>query len=340
MKKTHTNIPKQITIAFTAFLLCIFTSGFSAFSDTDKQNTLETETARQPEPTNEQKALAQSHFLEGEAFFQAGTYKEAAVAFTLAYETLPHYSVLANIGLAYERAGAYPEAVQYFRKYLKALEERGEENSSIEALLGQTLARVAELEVSTDGFSEDCQILVDGIIRGKSPVQVIVFPGVHRIRVVRDGQTQIEEQLSIAAGETRLFTVTEISANSPVTANRLSQKSMSDEKSPVNLKLRTPFRIAVVSSVGTGITAGVLWGAALGTKYRFDNTDSIDEKKELRPKGERLVLAATIVSVAAGAVALTATVIGIVRNASSRKMQANAVTVTVLPGMAGIDVRF
>lgn len=154
---------------------------------------------------SELKGKAQAYFSLGENLFDSGDYGESAEAFLRAYDTYPHYSVLANVALAYERSGEYPLAVAYFKKYMKALKKAGEDNPRIEAVLDKTMSKVSEIIVSTEGFCSECQILLDEKSRGKSPIEAVVHPGSHRIQVISEGKTHIDETLYVAPGETRRY---------------------------------------------------------------------------------------------------------------------------------------
>ena len=60
---------------------------------------------------------ASEYFTRGKLLYDTGDYSSAAEAFKLAYETLPHQAVLGNIALCFDRAGKWPSAVRYYRKY-------------------------------------------------------------------------------------------------------------------------------------------------------------------------------------------------------------------------------
>ena len=283
------------------------------------------------EPTEDGnlKERAQSHFSKGEALFESGQYLEAAGAFTLAYETLPHYSVLANIGLSYERAGAFPSAVTYFRKYLAALADEGEDNPRIKSLLQETLAKVAEMDISAECLREECRIYVDSVEQGVSPVHIIVLPGAHDIQLVSEGSIRVTKKMTVGPGETKTYLLSE-SAVAPPKETRPG--------------LGRSFWIATASAAGFGIASGILWGTTLSTKKDFDNAESTDEKKPLQKKGEALNVAALVTTGIAGAAVLTATILAGVHLASSKPAgpdtEENAVSVNVSPGHVGIAVAF
>ena len=339
VEKNTSSIPIQIRIAVTACSFAIFHFCLVAFSNPNPGNDSRENSAQQRSSEDVRKASAQFNFSAGEKLFASGKYSAAAAAFTLAYETLPHYSVLANIGLSHERAGAYPKAVEFLQKYINALSDRGESNPSMETLLKDTRARVAELVVDVDGFPEGCLIQVDGDRGAEAPLSVMVLPGTHRIRVVHNGEMKAEEQAIVVAGETRNVTITETNRIS-VSVDTVPDKQNAGMLPRDRDRLQTPFRIAVSSAIGFGVAAGILWGVTLSTKHEFNNLETSEEKEALRPKGERLAVAAPIMTGIAGAATLTAIIIGKMRKTASKKRDANAVSVTVLPGAMNLDVRF
>jgi len=63
---------------------------------------------------------AQEAFDRGRAAFSAGNYRDAAAAFTEAYEHNPQPEILYNIGAAYQQAGDTKKAIKHYQLYLKA----------------------------------------------------------------------------------------------------------------------------------------------------------------------------------------------------------------------------
>ena len=293
------------------------------------------------------KKEAQTYFSEGEALFESARYAEAAAAFTRAYETLPHYSVLLNIGLSYERSGDYPLAVSYLRDHLTALSEEGKSNPEIEALLRKTLSKVSELEISAECVRESCRIRVDGEDKGSSPVHVIVFPGAHHIQVTSDGSVRITKQLSLGPGENKNFVLSEISEaeESRQDAEDIKEEAEDIEKNDARRAGLGPwFWTSVASLAGIGIVSGVLWGTALRTKRDLDEADELDEQVRLKDKGEALQISAAVTTGLAGAAALTAAVLAGVHIFSSENDSGHgsdkAVSATVMPGQLCITVPF
>ena len=319
--------------------IVVFSNGNIAISDT-------VDTATSNEQARKQEA--QSYFSLGEAHFEAGEYKEAAEAFTKAYDTMPHYTVLANIGLAAERSGDYVLAVISFRKYLAALDKAGKENTQIEILLQQTLRKVSELIISTDGGCDACHIRIDSVDRGNGSARVVVMPGEHRIELIRDGEIQFSRVLSVSPGETRQFTIVEPSEENDVQTAVISnvaapvetKDTMKDVQTP---QLTVPLRVALGTSIGASIVAGIMWGAAVSTKKDFDSTDPLgdrDDKERLQQKGERQQISAVIATGIAGAAGLTAVILAVVRKQRAHPRKNDSVSVSYSGNAIGVGVRF
>ncbi|MCP4446119.1 MAG: PEGA domain-containing protein [Myxococcales bacterium] len=80
---------------------------------------------------------ARDAFDQGQSFFQAGKFDEAALQFKNAYDARPYAQFLFNIGACYEKSDNYPSALAYYEKYLAAGPEQDDAKKTklrIEAL--------------------------------------------------------------------------------------------------------------------------------------------------------------------------------------------------------------
>jgi hypothetical protein len=62
---------------------------------------------------------ARSHYEQGQKLYEEGHYEEAIAEYKAAYQLKPHWSLLYNIGQAYERVLDYAASVEWFDRYLK-----------------------------------------------------------------------------------------------------------------------------------------------------------------------------------------------------------------------------
>lgn len=86
---------------------------------------------------------ARRRFRQGMALIERGQVDEGVRELEAAYEILPHPNVLYNIGRAYAESGRYPEAVQYFERYL---ESDPPDRIEVEGFLTALRQRLAALE--------------------------------------------------------------------------------------------------------------------------------------------------------------------------------------------------
>jgi tetratricopeptide (TPR) repeat protein len=305
----------KIVAAMIASCLTFF--GFTAFSSSTQSE------------NDEVKQKAQTYFLRGELLFENGEYLKAAEAFTLAYETLPHHAVLANIGLAYERSGAYHLAIVHCRKYLDAIGKIGEKNPRIEALLKGMLEKVAELRISAECPPATCHIHIDSVDHGEAPVQAVVLPGEHNLMAVRDRRIVATKKLTVNAGETAKV--------------ELYDETTPDDSFPADNrrrrpKLTAPFWISAGVAVAAGISAGVLWGATFSAKRDFDNASDRTDLYHLKEVGERRQIGAIVATGMAGVAAVTAAVFASVGILKERRSQATHVSVA--PGLGGVVIQY
>jgi len=102
--------------------------------------------ARAGEEDKETIEIAKEFMELGQALYTAGKFEEAAGAFVNAYKTQPFAAFLYNTGVAYEKAGMFKEAADYFRRYLE--DEPGSGDAK------KILARIEALEKAAAGKPE------------------------------------------------------------------------------------------------------------------------------------------------------------------------------------------
>src|ERR1043166_9387559 len=73
----------------------------------------------QPAPTPEEVQQAQARWGEGKAFFDAGNYESARVAFKQAYTVFQHPAFLQNLGEAELRCGRQVEAARHLSQFIR-----------------------------------------------------------------------------------------------------------------------------------------------------------------------------------------------------------------------------
>ena len=152
---------------------------------------------------SEKKKKADEYFKRGVLLYEGDDFANAAEAFQVAYETLPHPAVLGNIAMCYDSAGKIPEAVTYYRRYFET-PVFSDKNGFMKERLESLAALVADLRIRCD---RSCAIRVDGIERGKTAIQAVVMPGTHRVEGVVDDEVLSSELISVKARQIKAMSL-------------------------------------------------------------------------------------------------------------------------------------
>jgi hypothetical protein len=153
----------------------------------------------------EPKGVARQHYARGVALANAGDYDQALAEFTRAYELVPHYAVLYNVGQAYLELGRTVKAVESLEHYLRLGADSipPERRRQVEAELAALSAELAAIQVTVD--EEGAQISVDGEPVGRAPLpnSVRLSAGRHTLVAVSASGRRVEQMLELSRGETR-----------------------------------------------------------------------------------------------------------------------------------------
>jgi hypothetical protein len=160
--------------------------------------------AEQPAPTPQQLAEADARYERGVKLFRAGDHKGALAEFEAAYAITSAYEVLFNIAVAQKKLFRWGDAVRTFERYLRdgggAIAPA--ERTAVEKELAEIRKTVAEVTVSVTGAP--ARIEVDGRVEGVTPLPgpVLLGPGEHTIRAIRDGELPDERKVLVISGQT------------------------------------------------------------------------------------------------------------------------------------------
>ena len=264
--------------------------------------------AGQADEASEQlKKTAAVEFAQGTQLFAAGEYGEAAEAFTKAYEARPHPAVLANIALCYDKAGRFPEAVIYYRRYIANPVEKGK-NAEIRQRLQELKNQIGEFDIECP--TAGCSIRVDGEDRGPAPVNAVVEPGSHKIEASVDGELRESIMERADAGtvvRVRLRADKAGDGPAPVAPGvPAAEGGTGEAPAERDVSLGVPFWIASGVTVAAGATT-VAFGV-LTIKARDDYEASGYTDADLKEKGERDRLITNVmigVTAAAGVAAVS-----------------------------------
>ncbi|HKQ69597.1 MAG TPA: PEGA domain-containing protein [Polyangiaceae bacterium] len=159
--------------------------------------------AAEPAPTPEEVQQAQTRWNEGKAFFDAGNFEGARVAFKQAFTIFSHPAFLQNLGEAELRCGRVVEAARHLSEFLRATNAG---NKGQRELAKRSLQKASEklgsLAIETN--VDDAEVRVDDEIVGKSPLgsrAYFVEPGPHAITASKDGYLEGRASSTVAAGD-------------------------------------------------------------------------------------------------------------------------------------------
>jgi len=148
---------------------------------------------------------AQVRWNEGKAYFDAGNFEAARVAFKQAYTVFPHAAFLQNLGEAELRTGRHVEAARHFTAFLRASSTGSPAQRELaKKSLAKAAERLGSIIVTTN--VDDAEIRIDDEVVGRSPLGSLAWfvePGRHLITARKDGYLDGTERIDVAIGPPR-----------------------------------------------------------------------------------------------------------------------------------------
>ncbi|HET9932399.1 MAG TPA: PEGA domain-containing protein [Polyangiaceae bacterium] len=206
---------------------------------------------------------ARGHFERGAALFKEGSFDAALAEFKRAYEIVPNYKVLYNIGQAQIERHDYVAALRAFEDYLRqgAADIPSERRESVEREITSLKTRVASLVVRSN--VRGAELFVDGVSVGTLPLDSdpLVSAGTRRLTLKKTGYTQLERTVSVAGGDHP-----EIEMNlEPLPTTTGADAQPSGPVTPIAMPASRPIRPATWVSLaatcvftGAAVTFGIL----------------------------------------------------------------------------------
>jgi hypothetical protein len=197
------------------------------------------------------KAEAERHFQRGLELYDEDDFQGARIEFGRAYQVIPNFHVLYNLGQVNFQLQDYAAALRAFEKYLAEggttlTRERREE---VERNVGKLRARVASLEITAPAGAV---ITVDGAPAGTAPLgaPIQVSAGRRVVRATLPAREPAERTLELAGGDTARV---ELTINEPA-----SQEPTSLEPSSSSTSTAWAFWVGTgVLAIGTAVTGVV-----------------------------------------------------------------------------------
>ena len=289
-----------------------------------------------PEAKVDAKTDAARHFKRGLELFDDNDFQGALIEFQRAYQIVPTYQVLYNIGQVRFQLQDYAGALKSFERFLTEGGDKvpADRRAELERDIAKLRARVATVEVTT---ARGAMIYVDDVAMGTAPLSapLQVSSGRRRLRAVVAGSPPSEKILELAGGDsTRIELPIELA--SAVSTNT-TQSDAASSSPPWAL-----WGVAGALAVGTAVT-GIL---ALSASSKADdirkNGGSFTDFDDARKSAGTLSIVNDIVGGATVVVVVLATYFTV---ASGKKSSAAARAIPIVhagnvPGGGSIGFAF
>ena len=295
------------------------------------------DTTAKPEAKVDAKTDAARHFKRGLELFDDNDFQGALIEFQRAYQILPTYQVLYNIGQVRFQLQDYAGALKSFERFLTEGGDKvpADRRAELERDIAKLRARVATVEVTT---ARGAMIYVDDVAMGTAPLSapLQVSSGRRRLRAVVAGSPPSEKILELAGGDsTRIELPIEIATT--VSTNPSPNDAATSSSPPWAL-----WGVAGALAVGTAVT-GIL---ALSASNKADdirkNGGSFTDFDDARKSAGTLAIVNDIVGGATIVVVVLATYFTV---ASGKKSSAAARAIPIVhagnvPGGGSIGFAF
>lgn len=237
------------------------------------------------------KTEAADHYKKGVSLFKEGDFAAALTEFKAAYQAVPGFEVLYNIGLTERRLFKYGQAVRTLNRYL---EEGGrkvppDRRESVETELSQIRALTSQVVVKVEGAP--AKVFLDGEEVGLTPLAepLLVGPGRHTVRATREGEPDAEETFELASGSKKELSLVLKAVNAgPV--------EIAIETDPRDAVLMVDGKLAGVSPTKVELGPGSHEVIAELDGYQSARTDVVVEPGKPRTVKLKLVLGGSAAS--------------------------------------------
>ena len=211
---------------------------------------------------------AKSRFKRGADLYDEGNFRGALIEFERAYQLVPNYKLLYNIGQVHLQLLEYAKAQVAFARYLK--EGGSDVNSSrreeVKAELERVKTRIGRIVVTT---AEGAEVLLDDESMGTAPLSqpIVANTGRHTVTVVVPGRPPQSRVIDVAGLETANVTLgmqqdaPRDSGNSGATGPSLVSRQAAT--SPA-VKTKAPMIAMWVVTGALAVTGSIFAGVAFG----------------------------------------------------------------------------
>ena len=169
----------------------------------------------QPQVSPEElRRIGSEHFERGEVLYVQGDYKGAVQELVAAYCIAPYYTILKDIGQAYERELDYEKAIAYLERFVinipkdakrtgPCAPEPADERKNVLARISVLGALKAKILINTDPPDAKITLSNDAGIagRGRSGQELEVPGGRYQVQIERDGYHPVTQEVPAKIGK-------------------------------------------------------------------------------------------------------------------------------------------
>lgn len=153
--------------------------------------------------TPAEKKEAATHYQRGISLFKEANYPAALSEFKAAYQAMPSWEVLFNLGLCQRRLFQYGAAIKSFDRYLAEGGPKvpADRRAAVDTELTQIRALTATVAIIVKGPT--AKVSLDGELLGETPLNELALlgPGKHLVRAERDGCSPDEKTIEVVSGQ-------------------------------------------------------------------------------------------------------------------------------------------
>jgi PEGA domain-containing protein len=206
---------------------------------------------------------ASQRFRSGVSFYKDKDYAAALVEFKRAYELVPNFTVLFNLGQTARELKDYAAALKAFEQYL---DEGGAKipaprHKEVSASIDELRRKVGTLKIVTS--VDGAEIVLDEVPIGVSPLAaaVVVNVGRHKLSATSNGFTPTQRVVEVAG-------MTETPVSLDLTKIEAAPVKIVEPppKDPPKLGTPTVVWVLLATTGATAVAAGVTGGLALSSR--------------------------------------------------------------------------
>ena len=251
---------------------------------------------------------ARDHYEAGLALYSDGEFQRAAIEFDRAYELVPNYRALYNIGQVRIQLHNYARATKALRAYLEQGGDKidAERKKSVQDDLEMLTTRTATFALTSNEDGAD--IAVDGEAAGTTPLAepLLLDTGDHRIAVSKEGFVTREINVTLASRDAQALQIDLQKEQGP--AGPVVVVAPTQQSSDRTAWIWGTWSATAALAVGAGVTGGLGIKAAHELEDKRDTLGATrDELNSAQSRAQTLLTTSTVLGVGAivtGSVAL------------------------------------